>query len=71
MAWDIDNKYELYSITYAYLLSTIGGVNFAISYALVASTKSLRIIIENASAEVLIILSLTYPMPSEILFTQS
>ena len=46
----IDNKYDLYSITYADGSSILKVVDFVFAYAPVPSSKSLRIIIAFTSA---------------------
>ena len=51
----IDNKYELYYKTCAYVSSMLEGVNFTVSYAPVAGILSLCIIVDITSAEGLII----------------
>ena len=68
---DIDNQYDLYSITCAYGSSMLEGVNLSVSYAPLASIKQPQIIIAIVSAEGLIILSWKYTTPSKILFTLS
>ena len=52
---DIDNQYDLYSRTCADVSSMLEGVDFTLSYAHVASIRSLRSIMSIASAEGLII----------------
>ena len=52
---DINNQYEPYSRTCAYVSSVLEGVDFTVSYAPVAATRSFHIIIAIASVEGLVI----------------
>ena len=64
----IDNKYDLYSIAFADISSTIERVDFTVSYAPVAVIRYLIIIVAIDSAKGLITFTCTYPTLSKILF---
>ena len=48
---DVDNQYDLYSITFIYVFSVLEGVGFTVTYTSVSGIRYLCIIISIASVE--------------------